>query len=64
MWCEPWFIWRVQVQTAAGAVPEWGYVDAGRAGQHLLTVDEEHATLEPVTSGMAYRDLVAALTVF
>ncbi|MFZ3453485.1 hypothetical protein [Arthrobacter sp. 7Tela_A1] len=64
MWSEPWFVWRVQVQTAAGAVPEWGYVDAGRAGQHLLMVDEERATLEPVTTGMAYRDLVSALTVF
>ena len=65
MWCEPWFIWRVQVQTAAGgAAPEWGYVDAGRAGQHLLTVDGEHATLEPVTSGMVYRDIVSAFTGF
>ncbi len=63
MWREPWFIWRVQVQSAnGGAVPEWGYVDAGRAGLHLLTVDEERATLEPVTSGMAYRDLVSAFT--
>ncbi|WP_312178603.1 hypothetical protein [Arthrobacter sp.] len=65
MWGEPWFIWRVQVQsTTAGAVPEWGYVDAGRAGLHLLTVDEERASLEPMTSGMAYRDLVSAFTDF
>ncbi|MBF4993435.1 hypothetical protein ITX31_04820 [Arthrobacter gandavensis] len=24
MWNEPWVIWRVQVQTADGAAPEWG----------------------------------------
>lgn len=63
MWREPWFIWRVQVQTAdRGPLPEWGYVDAGSAGQHLLTVTDERASLEPTTTGMAYRDLVSALT--
>ena len=60
MWREPWFIWRVQAQTAdRGTVPEWGYVDAGRAGQHLLSATAQRTVLEPVTTGTAYRDLVS-----
>lgn len=62
MWREPWFIWRVQVQTAdRGPVPEWGYVDAGSAGQHLLSVTDEQVSFEAVTTGTAYRDLLSTL---
>lgn len=61
MWNEPWFLWHVSDGPEPDGDAGWGYIRAGRAGQHRVVVDGETATLLPVGSSRAYRDLTSAV---
>lgn len=61
MWAEPWFLWHVSDGAESGDGTGWGYIGAGRAGQHRLVVDGESASLLPLNSSQAYRDLMSGI---